>query len=53
MLAIRFALWLSNKKFPIVFRINWDAPNGVGEFKITYEFYPIDKFPEKRAKNPA
>ena len=41
------------KEFPLVFRINWDAPNGVREFKITYEFYPIDKFPEKRAKNPA
>lgn len=32
-------------QLPLVFRIDWDVPNEVKEFRITYEFYPIEKFP--------
>jgi len=34
------------KEFPLVFRVNWNAPEEVKEFRVSYEFYPIDKFPE-------
>ena len=34
------------KEFPLVFRVNWNAPEDVKEFRVSYEFYPIDKFPE-------
>jgi hypothetical protein len=33
------------KELPLVFRVHWDAPDEVKEFRITYEFYPIEKFP--------
>ena len=35
------------KEFSLVFRVNWNAPEEVKEFRVSYEFYPIDKFPEK------
>lgn len=34
-------------ELPLIFRINWDVPSDVKEFRVTYEFYPIDKFPAK------
>lgn len=34
------------KELPLVFRVGWDVPKDVGEFRITYEFYPIEKFPK-------
>lgn len=34
------------KEFPLIFRINWDTPAEVKELRVSYEFYPIDKFPE-------
>ena len=34
------------KEFPLVFRVNWNAPEELKEFRVSYEFYPIDKFPE-------
>ena len=34
------------KEFPLVFRVNWNAPGELKEFRVSYEFYPIDKFPE-------
>lgn len=34
------------KELPVVFRIRWDVPKEIGEFRIKYEFYPIDKFPK-------
>ncbi len=34
------------KEFPLVFRVNWNAPEEVKEFRVSYEFYPIDKFPK-------
>lgn len=40
------------KEFPLVFRVRWDTPNEVEEFRITYEFFPIDKFEYPRAKRP-
>ncbi len=33
------------KELPLVFRIHWDAPAEPREFRVTYEFYPLDKFP--------
>jgi len=30
----------------LVFRVHWEAPEEVREFRVTYEFYPIDRFPE-------
>ncbi len=35
------------KEFLLVFRVNWDAPEELKEFRVSYEFYPIDKFPGK------
>ncbi len=32
---------------PVVFRVHWDVPTEIKEFRVTYEFYPIEKFPEK------
>jgi hypothetical protein len=34
------------KELPLVFRVGWDVPREVTEFRIKYEFYPIDKFPK-------
>jgi len=34
------------KEFPLVFRVNWNVPEEVKEFRVSYQFYPIDKFPE-------
>ncbi len=34
------------KDFPLVFRVNWNVPAELKEFRVSYEFYPIDKFPE-------
>jgi len=34
------------KEFPLVFRVNWNAPEELKELRVSYEFYPIDKFPE-------
>ena len=34
------------KEFPLVFRVNWNVPEELKEFRVTYEFFPIDKFPE-------
>ena len=33
------------KELSLIFRVNWDVPKSVKEFNVTYEFYPIDKFP--------
>ncbi len=33
------------KELPLVFRVHWDAPDEVKDFQVTYEFYPIEKFP--------
>jgi hypothetical protein len=35
------------KEFPLVFRVNGDVPTDVKEFYVYYEFYPVEKFPEK------
>ena len=35
-------------QLPLVFRLDWDVPDEVKEFQITYEFYPIDKFPSPK-----
>lgn len=34
------------KELPLVFRVGWDVSREVTEFRIKYEFYPIDKFPK-------
>ncbi|NIO10820.1 MAG: hypothetical protein GTO40_23570 [Deltaproteobacteria bacterium] len=34
------------KELPLVFRIDWNVPTDLNELRVTYEFYPIDKFPE-------
>lgn len=34
------------KELPLVFRVHWDTPRNVKEFRVTYDFYPIEKFPE-------
>lgn len=33
------------KELPLVFRVDWDTPREHGEFHVTYQFYPRDKFP--------
>jgi hypothetical protein len=33
------------REFPLVFRVNWNVPAEVKEFRVSYEFYPIHKFP--------
>ena len=35
------------KEFPLVLRVKQDAPSDLKEFRLTYEFYPINKFPKK------
>lgn len=35
------------KELPVIFRIQGDAPSSVKEFRIAYEFYPIEKFPRR------
>lgn len=32
-------------ELPLVFRVDWDTPREHGEFHVTYQFFPIDKFP--------
>lgn len=34
------------KELPVVFRVHGNVPGDVEEFRVNYEFYPIDKFPE-------
>ena len=34
------------KELPLVFRVHWDTPKDVKEFRVTYDFYPIEKFPK-------
>jgi cytochrome c oxidase assembly protein subunit 11 len=34
------------KELPVVFRVRWDVSKEVREFRVNYEFYPIDKFPK-------
>ena len=34
------------KELPLVFRVDWDVPRENGEFHVTYQFYPSDRFPE-------
>lgn len=34
------------KELPLVFRVGWNVSKEVKEFRIKYEFYPIDKFPK-------
>ena len=33
------------KELPLVFRVDWDVPRENREFHVTYQFYPIDRFP--------
>ena len=33
------------KELPLVFRLKSAAPKGIKEFVLTYQFYPIEKFP--------
>ena len=35
------------KEFPLVLRVKQDVRSDLKEFRLTYEFYPIDKFPKK------
>lgn len=35
------------KEFPLVLRVKQGAPNDLKEFRLTYEFYPLNKFPKK------
>lgn len=35
------------KELPLVFRVQGGVPSDVMEFRVNYEFYPIDKFPEE------
>ena len=34
------------KELPLVFRVGWNVSKEVKEFRVKYEFYPIDKFPK-------
>ncbi|MDP6558656.1 MAG: cytochrome c oxidase assembly protein [Candidatus Binatia bacterium] len=34
------------KELPLVFRVGWNKPDAIKEFQITYQFFPIEKFPE-------
>ena len=34
------------KELPLVFRVGWNKPDEIKEFQITYQFFPIEKFPE-------
>lgn len=36
------------KEFPLVLRVKQDVPSDLKEFRLAYEFYPIEKFPKKR-----
>lgn len=35
------------KELPLIFRLQWNAPSNLKEIKISYEFYPIEKFPRR------
>lgn len=34
------------KEFPLVFRVTGAVPDSIKEFHLTYQFYPIEKFPK-------
>jgi hypothetical protein len=34
------------KELPLIFRVGWNVSKEVKEFRVRYEFYPIDKFPK-------
>jgi len=34
------------KELPLVLRVSWDAPEEVKSYRVRYEFYPVDSFPE-------
>jgi len=34
------------KELPLVFRVDLDVPREIKEFVITYQFFPLDKFPK-------
>jgi len=35
------------KELPVIFRVQGNAPDTVKEFRVAYEFYPIEKFPRR------
>ncbi len=41
------------KELPLVFRVDWDVPRENGEFHVTYQFYPSDRFPDGAARAQA
>ena len=35
------------QELPVVFRLNYEVPDSIRQMRVRYEFYPIEKFPEK------
>ncbi len=38
------------QELPVVFRVNYEVPDSIRQMRVRYEFYPIEKFPEKENK---
>ena len=34
------------KELPLVFRVDLDVPRDIKEFVVTYQFFPLEKFPK-------
>ncbi len=41
------------KELPLVFRVDYDTPGEHGAFHVTYQFYPMDRFPGENGGTPA
>jgi len=39
-------------ELPLTFRVDYDAPEDITKFWVTYEFYPADRFPNDEQANP-
>jgi hypothetical protein len=35
------------REVPVVFRVSYEAPETIKEMRVRYEYYPLDRFPEK------
>ena len=41
------------KELPLVFRLDWAIPADFSDITVTYEYYPLDSFVDRRAPEPA
>ena len=41
------------RQLPVVVRLGWDIPSDLGDITMLYEYYPLDRFQDRRPAAPA